>query len=181
MKLKFLLPLLVLLAMVAMFARGLFLDPGRIPSPLIGKPLPHFELPDLHTPDSMITSESLKGRIFLLNVFGSWCVGCHEEHALLMQWAAEKPFDVEIIGLNWKDEPDTARAWLARDGNPYAQIAVDYLGDVAIDYGVYGAPETFLVDANGIIRFKHVGPLTEAVVQDEVFPLIRAIRAEEQQ
>ena len=181
MKLKPLLTLMVFVGLAAALAIGLTLKPQEVPSALVGKPVPEFALPELHDPEAIVTHEVLHGRISLLNVFGTWCPGCHEEHALLMAWSANPPYGVPIFGLNWRDDRAAAITWLARDGNPYERIAFDDAGDVAIDWGVYGAPETFLIDAGGRIRLKHIGVLTEEVVQTRLIPAIEALRAEEAQ
>src|SRR5690606_62061 len=159
---RYAIPLIVVIALVAAFWRGLSLNPGEVPSPLIGKAAPAFSLPTLHDPSARFTHEDLQGKISLLNVFGTWCPGCHEEHALLVEWSKAPPHGVPIYGLNWKDERDAAIQWLARDGNPYARIGFDESGDVGIDWGVYGAPETFLIDTQGRVRLKHVGVLTQS-------------------
>ena len=180
---RFAIPLVVVAALVAVFWRGLFLNPGEVPSPLIGKPAPEFALPELHDPGQTFTHEDLKGRISLLNVFGTWCPGCHEEHPLLVEWSKSPPYGVPIYGLNWAqhqpNEREAAIAWLAREGNPYARIGHDASGDVAIDWGVYGAPETFLIDSQGRVRLKHVGVITEKVLREKIIPAIEALRAEE--
>lgn len=176
---RFVLPLVIVGMLFAALWAGLFRNPGEVPSPHIGRPVPEFALPELHDPDNTFTHEALRGRISLLNVFGTWCPGCHEEHPLLMAWAAQPPYGVPIYGLNWKDDRDAAIAWLQRDGNPYERIAFDAEGDVAIDWGVYGAPETFLIDSSGRIRLKHIGVITESVIVEKLIPAIEALRAEE--
>lgn len=183
MKWRFAIPLVIVGALVAAFWRGLYLNPGEVPSPLIGKPVPEFSLPGLHDPAQRLTHEDLKGEIALLNVFGTWCPGCHEEHPLLMQWANNPPYGVPIYGIDWaqhqENEREAAIAWLERVGNPYAKIGFDIDGDTIIDLGVYGAPETFLIDAEGRVRLKHVGVLTEAVLREKIVPAIEMLRAEE--
>lgn len=174
---RFAIPLVIVVALVAVFWRGLFLKPGEVPSPLIGKPVPEFSLPTLHDAEKRFTHEDLQGGISLVNVFGTWCPGCHEEHPLLMRW--DEYSDVPLYGLNWKDDRAAAIAWLERDGNPYVEIGFDASGDVGIDWGVYGAPETFLVDSNGRVRLKHIGVITEEVLQQKLLPAIEALRAEE--
>lgn len=182
MKIRFLLPFVIVAALAVFFWRGLFLDPTRVPSPLVGKPVPEFELPTLHDPDRTVSDAWFRGKVSLMNVFGTWCPGCHEEHGLLVEFARSS--DVPILGLNWAlgvdaaKEQQAARDWLARTGNPYAEIVADGEGSVAIDWGVYGAPETFVVDANGIIRYKHIGVLTPGVLQQEILPLLKQLRAE---
>lgn len=174
---RFAIPLLVVAALVAAFGRALFLDPGKVPSPLIGQPVPEFSLPGLHDPEVVFSSDDLKGHISLVNVFGSWCPGCHEEHALLMDWSRTR--DIPIYGFNLRDERSAAINWLERDGDPYAKIGFDPGGETSIDWGVYGAPETFLVDASGRIRLKHIGPMTEAVLREKILPAIQVLRGEQ--
>ena len=177
---RFAIPLVVVAALVAVFWRGLFLDPGEVPSPLIGKPIPEFALPTLHDTDETFSSDDLKGHISLLNVFGTWCFGCHEEHALLMAWSQSPPYGIPVYGLNLRDERAAAIDWLERDGNPYTGIGFDKDGAVSIDWGVYGAPETFLIDAQGRVRLKHIGTMSEQVVREKILPAIQALRAEQE-
>lgn len=167
---RYLLPLGIFVALVALLAVGLGKDPRRVPSPFIGKPAPAFDLPLLHAPDQRFTTEILKGRPVLLNVWASWCVECRHEHALLMQLAAEK--GIPIYGLNYKDPRADALQWLVEWGNPYVATGADVDGRVGIDYGVYGVPETFVMDAEGVIRHKHIGALTEQAVRDDILPLL---------
>jgi cytochrome c biogenesis protein CcmG/thiol:disulfide interchange protein DsbE len=162
--------------MVLMFADGLNRDPSEVPSTLIGRPAPAFDLPRLLEPGQRLTNADLKGDVSLLNIWGSWCVGCAQEHDLLLMIARE--FNVPIYGLNWKDERDAALNWLLQLGNPYVAIGVDQENFTGIDYGVYGAPETFVVDKQGIIRHKHIGPLNRDVWFDELLPMIEELRSE---
>lgn len=174
MKARYLIPIAVFLAMVIFLYIGLGRDPRRVPSPLIGKPVPVFDLPRLHAMDQRVTQDVLKGRVSLVNVWASWCVSCRYEHELLMQIARHT--DIPIIGINYKDEHADALKWLADRGDPYETIVYDYDGRAAIDWGVYGTPETFVVDKQGIIRLKHVGPVNEKNLQDELMPLIRQLQ-----
>lgn len=174
--LKFALPALVLIALVALFARGLFLDPTVVPSPLIGKDAPAFSLPTLADGKQTITQEEFRGKVSLLNVWGSWCVACRDEHPVLMQFAAEKV--IPIYGLDYKDDRQAALDMLAKQGDPYTAIAYDQSGDVTINWGVYGAPESFLLDKQGIIRKKYIGPLTPQLIRDDLLPRIQALQAE---
>lgn len=167
--LKFALPLVGFVVLIGFLARGLWLDPHRVPSPLIDKPAPAFTLPDLHQPDASDSLARMKGQVFLLNVWGSWCVSCREEHPVLMELA--RSGKVPIVGLNWRDDRSAALDWLNRFGDPYLMTASDS-GQTAIDYGVYGAPETFVIDKNGTIRDKVIGPLTPEILQEEVLPLV---------
>lgn len=167
---RYLVPLAIFAALVALFAIGLGKDPRRVPSPFIGKPAPAFDLPQLHDPSQRLTSEMLKGRPLLLNVWASWCVECRHEHALLMQLSTEQ--GVPLYGLNYKDPRADALKWLAEWGNPYLATGADGDGRVGIDYGVYGVPETFVIDAGGVIRHKHIGALTEKAITDDILPLL---------
>jgi cytochrome c biogenesis protein CcmG/thiol:disulfide interchange protein DsbE len=153
---------------------GLSLNPREVPSPLIDKPAPAFELPALRAPDELIRLEDLKGQVWLLNVFASWCTPCLEEHPHLVQLAKRKL--VPLYGLNYKDGRSEALTWLERHGDPYTGIMADPDGRTGIEYGVYGVPETFVIDKSGVIRFKHIGPLTLAVLQDEVLPLVSSLQ-----
>jgi cytochrome c biogenesis protein CcmG/thiol:disulfide interchange protein DsbE len=160
--------------MVVVFWLGLGRDPSVVPSPLIGKPAPSFSLPRLDDPGQMLGDEVLRGQVSLVNVWGTWCVGCRQEHDTLLAIAASG--EVPIYGLNWKDDSLQARAWLARLGNPYAATAVDADGRAAIDWGVYGAPETFLIDAEGTVVYKHIAPLTLEIWQRDFMPIIRKLK-----
>ena len=148
-------------------------DPNAIPSPLIGKPLPAFTLPTLHDPSQQIDATTLRGVPFLLNVWASWCPECRVEHPLIEQLA--RSGTIRVVGFNYKDEADDAKRWLARFGDPYTTIITDRDGRVAIDFGVYGAPETFLVDAQGIIRYKRIGAITPMVLATEIKPRLAAM------
>lgn len=144
-----------------------------LPSPLIGRPAPEFSLPVLHEPGRLVSSQELLGEPYLLNVWGSWCPGCRVEHPVIEAFAKRQR--VRVIGYNWKDEHADAIRWLEQFGNPYWLVLVDYDGRTAIDWGIYGAPETFLVDADGIIRWKHVGPIDEATITGQLEPLLDAM------
>lgn len=171
---RYLLPLAVFGLLVLVFYRGLYLDPAVVPSPLIGKPAPAFELPRLGDPRQTVSSNVLKGRVSLVNVWATWCVGCRQEHDALL--AIARSGVVPIIGLNYKDERLAALAWLEQLGDPYEKSAYDEQGLAALDWGVYGAPETFLVDADGIVRFKHLGPLSLEIFESDLLPLIRELQ-----
>jgi len=168
--LRYLLPLAVFIAIAFFLWRGLALNPREVPSPLIGKPVPAFKVPLLDDKSKTLSSAELRGKVYLLNVWGSWCVSCREEHPVLVELA--KRGTIPIYGLNWKDKPADATAWLARFGDPYVASGVDADGKVAIDFGVYGAPETYLVDREGVIRFKQTGPLTWKVIEEKIMPLL---------
>jgi cytochrome c biogenesis protein CcmG, thiol:disulfide interchange protein DsbE len=166
-------PLVLFFVVAAFLGVGLTLKPREIPSPLIDKPAPGFTLPQLHAGDRVLTPEQLKGRVYLLNVWASWCGSCRVEHPHLM--ALAKSGRIPIYGLNYKDGREAGLDWLQRHGDPYVASAFDADGRVAIDYGVYGAPETFLVDARGVIRYKHIGPLTPEVIEAKLMPLAREL------
>jgi cytochrome c biogenesis protein CcmG/thiol:disulfide interchange protein DsbE len=171
---RYLLPLGIFVIIAVFLGVGLKLNPREIPSPLIDKPAPSFDLPQLHDPGLRFSSEQMKGKVWLFNVWASWCVSCRQEHPYLVELA--RTGEVPIYGLDYKDDPDAAKGWLARWGNPYTLSAVDADGRVGIDFGVYGVPETYLIDQQGIIRFKQIGPLTPNVIQGSVLPLVRQLR-----
>jgi len=172
--LRFVVPLALFAGLAVLLFAGLGKDTRLVPSPLIDKPAPAYDLPALHDPSRRVTNTQFAGAPYVLNVWGSWCVECRNEHAALTAFAERNL--VPVVGLNWKDDGSDAKRWLAKFGDPYDVIPVDADGRVAIDYGVYGAPETFLVDADGIIRFKHVGPLTPALVERELVARISALQ-----
>ncbi len=174
--LKFLIPLAVFVAIAVFLYRGLSLDPRKLPSPLVDKPAPAFSLPQLEKPTENWSLEAMRGEVWLLNVWGSWCAACVVEHPLLNKLAADGT--VPIVGLAWKDKPDDSKKWLARYGNPFSVVVVDQKGNVAIDYGVYGAPETFLIDKRGVIRHKQTGPFTPDLIRDELIPLVKKLKEE---
>jgi cytochrome c biogenesis protein CcmG/thiol:disulfide interchange protein DsbE len=167
---RYLLPLIVFLVLVGFFAIGLNLNPREVPSPLIGKPAPAFSLPRLDAPDQKVAAQDMKGKVWVLNVWASWCVPCRQEHPLIAELA--KASGVPVYGLNYKDKPADASAWLGKLGNPYAATLSDIEGLVGIDYGVYGVPETFVIDKQGVIRLKHIGPLTPEALRNTVLPML---------
>jgi cytochrome c biogenesis protein CcmG/thiol:disulfide interchange protein DsbE len=169
-RLLYILPLIAFAAVAAWFAVGLTRDPGIVPSALIDRPIPDFALPPLDEDRPALSDATIKGRVALVNVFASWCVPCKVEHPILMRLAEEKR--VPIYGINYKDRGADARKWLGELGNPYAAIGHDESGRVGIDWGVYGVPETFVIDRDGRIRFKHVGPITPQVLRETILPLI---------
>jgi len=173
---RFLLPLGVFLALAVALAAGLSRDPRALPSPLIGKPAPSFELPLLDTDGRSLRSSDMQGKVWVLNVWASWCTPCQVEHPLLVDLAARTR--VPIYGLNYKDQPAAARAWLKRLGNPYAATMTDIDGRTGIDFGVYGVPETFVIDRAGKVRFRHAGPMTPEVLQQTLTPLLRDLERE---
>ena len=175
-----LLPFFAFLGLVVLFGFGIWWntkhDQREVPSPLIGRAAPEFRLPVLDDPSRTVAKADLLGKPYLLNVFGSWCFACGEEHPVLM--AEGKALGVKLVGYNYKDEPGAAKGWLAEHGNPYDLVIADVEGRTAIDFGVYGAPETFLVDGKGVIRYKRIGPLTPDVIEREVKPALAAIAKE---
>lgn len=171
---RYLLPLGIFAVLVFFLFRGLGLNPREVPSPLVNKPVPNFSLPKLHAPGEKLSAADLKGQVWLLNVWGSWCVSCRLEHPLLNDLARNKV--VPIYGLNWKDKREDAVAWLNKFGDPYTTSIADIDGRVAIDFGVYGAPETFVIDKQGLIRHKHIGPLTADAMQKQILPLIEQLK-----
>ncbi len=172
---RYFLPLLALLAIGALFWVGLGLKPTVVPSPLIGHPVPAFELPLLEDPERTFTQADLEGRVSLVHVWATWCVTCRAEHPTLLAFA--RTGRVPVIGFVYKDDRALATRWLESVGNPYVFNVFDEAGTVAIDWGVYGTPETFVVDRGGIIRYKHVGPLTAELIERELIPLLDALGA----
>ena len=171
--LKFLIPLALFLVLAAFLAVGLNLNPREVPSPLIGKPAPAFELTKLDAPDQKLRRDDLLGKVWVLNVWASWCAPCREEHPLLVEFARRKI--APVYGLNYKDTRPAGMAFLTQLGNPYEASLFDGDGRIGIDYGVYGVPETFVVDKQGTIRFKHVGPLTPEVIAGKIVPLLKEL------
>ena len=172
---RFLVPLAVFIVMVAFLAVGLGLNPREIPSPLINKAAPAFQLPQLHQPDKTFSQQDMIGKVWLLNVWASWCVSCRQEHPLLMDLA--KSNVVPIYGLNYKDPREDALAWLKELGDPYVLSIADRNGRVGIDYGVYGVPETFVIDKEGAIRYKQIGPVTPEALRDKILPLVKELQS----
>jgi cytochrome c biogenesis protein CcmG, thiol:disulfide interchange protein DsbE len=172
--LRMLIPLAVFLVLVVFLYVGLYRDPREIPSPLVDKPAPAFTLAKLHAPDQKLSAADMKGKVWLLNVWASWCVSCREEHPLLVELA--KANVVPLIGLNYKDKNDLGIAWLRQNGDPYNFSVVDADGRVGIDYGVYGVPETFVIDKNGVIRYKQIGPITAEALEKKILPLVRELQ-----
>jgi cytochrome c biogenesis protein CcmG/thiol:disulfide interchange protein DsbE len=171
---RFAIPLVLFAALVAIFAIGLNRDPREVPSPFIDKPAPAFRVEQLHEPKAAFSPEEMKGKVWMLNVWASWCVSCRVEHPLLVELSRRNI--VPIVGLNYKDQRADGIAWLAKFGNPYALSAWDFDGRVGIDYGVYGAPETFVIDKQGVIRHKQIGPITPEALEKKILPLIRSLQ-----
>ena len=172
---RYLIPLIVFVVMLGFLAVGLQLNPREVPSPLINKPAPAFKLPTLSEPDKSISAQDLRGKVWVLNVWASWCVACRVEHPVFVDFA--KTGAVPIYGLNYKDKREDALRWLAKFGDPYQQSMSDTEGLVGIDFGVYGVPETFVIDKEGVIRLKHIGPVTPEVLQRTILPLIKKLNA----
>jgi cytochrome c biogenesis protein CcmG/thiol:disulfide interchange protein DsbE len=168
------LPIAIFSVLAGFLYVGLYKDPSLVPSPLIGKPIPSFQLSTLKDADAIITQENFKGEIALINVWGTWCVACKQEHAALVYIADKK--NIPIYGLNYKDDREMAKQWLVDYGDPYVMSAFDASGRIAIDFGVYGAPETFLIDDKGIIRHKLVGIMTADVWEQQFVPKIKLIQ-----
>jgi cytochrome c biogenesis protein CcmG/thiol:disulfide interchange protein DsbE len=167
-------PLAIFILLVGFLAVGLKLDPREVPSPLVGKAAPAFDLPILHQPDKRFVPGDMRGKVWLLNVWASWCVSCREEHPVLVELS--KKGVLPILGLNYKDKGSEANEWLRRFGNPYQLSAVDADGRIGIDYGVYGVPETYVIDAEGVIRYKQIGPITPEVLENKILPLVAALK-----
>jgi cytochrome c biogenesis protein CcmG, thiol:disulfide interchange protein DsbE len=170
---RFLLPLGIFALLVALLGIGLTLNPREVPSPLVGKPAPHFELPQLHEPGKTFSERDMLGKVWLLNVWASWCGPCRQEHPVLLDLA--KTGAVPVVGMNYKDERKDSVAWLKDLGDPYKVSAYDIQGRVGIDYGVYGVPETYVIDKRGVIRYKRIGPLTPQIVKEKVLPLVQEL------
>lgn len=173
---RFLLPLVIFLVMVGFLFIGLNLDPREVPSPLVGKPAPMFSLPRLDNPKQVFSPKEMLGQVWLFNTWASWCPACKDEHPLLVELS--KAGVVPIIGLDYKDTNQDAQQWLDQAGNPYTVNAVDADGRVGIDYGVYGVPETYVIDKAGKIYYKHIGPITAESLRDKILPLVKRLQAQ---
>lgn len=170
----FFIPLVSFVVLACFLGAGLLLDPKEVPSPLIGKPAPSFDIGRLDNADAMLRNADMQGHVWMLNVWASWCTACRQEHPVLMEFARSQA--IPMYGLNYKDERHAATAWLAHFGNPYGASLFDPTGRVGMDFGVYGVPETFIMDRHGIVRFKHIGPLTPEVLRTQIEPLLRQLR-----
>lgn len=176
MRWRYLLPLAGVVLLIGLLAVGLKLDPRKVPSPLIGKPAPAFDLPTLAQPERRLATTDLRGEVAVVNVWASWCVTCREEHPVLMDFSRRNL--VPLYGLNYKDERTDALAWLAEFGNPYRDSVSDSEGKTGLDWGVYGVPETFILDKQGRIRYKHIGAVSAADLQQRLLPLITDLQRE---
>jgi cytochrome c biogenesis protein CcmG/thiol:disulfide interchange protein DsbE len=164
----------IFIALVALLAIGLQLNPREVPSPLIGKPAPAFELPLLTEPDKRFSEKQMLGKVWMLNVWASWCPPCLAEHPVVTRISQSGL--VPVVGLNYKDQREEALPWLKRNGDPYQLVVFDPNGRIGIDYGVYGVPETYVIDRQGVIRYKQIGPLTADVVQKKIEPLVKELQ-----
>ncbi|MEQ1767273.1 MAG: DsbE family thiol:disulfide interchange protein [Methylotenera sp.] len=173
---RFILPLVIFLVVAGFLFKGLNLDPREVPSPLVGKPAPQFSLPRLDNPETVFTPKEMLGKVWLFNVWASWCGACRDEHPLLVELA--KTGFVPVYGMDYKDTREDAQQWLDQRGNPYVATAMDIDGQVGIDYGVYGVPETYVIDKKGTIAYKQIGPITEEVLRDKLIPLIKRLKAQ---
>jgi len=171
---RFLLPFGLFVVVVGFLAVGLTLNPRELPSPLVGKPAPAFTLPQLHDQEKTFSPADMTGKVWLLNFWASWCGGCKDEHPVLIHLAQSGA--VPIYGMDYKDQRNEALSWLREWGNPYSVVAVDELGRVGINYGVYGVPETYVIDKQGVIRYKQIGPLNDDVVAKKILPLVKELR-----
>ncbi len=173
---RYLLPLGAFAVLVVFLGIGLKLDPREVPSPLIGKPAPAFSLPQLHEPTKTFAPEQMKGKVWLLNVWASWCVSCRQEHVYLTEFA--RTGVVDVVGLDYKDVPEDGQRWLAQLGNPYVLSVIDREGMAGLDWGVYGVPETFVIDKKGHIRHKQTGPVDPTILQTVILPLVQTLNGE---
>ena len=172
---RFLLPLVIFIVLAGFLFVGLGLNPREVPSPLIDKPAPAFVLPQLENDKQTFSPAEMKGKVWLLNVWASWCVSCREEHPVLM--ALSRKNIVPIYGLDYKDKNEDGETWLREGGNPYTTVATDADGRVGIDYGVYGVPETYVIDKQGVIRYKEIGAITRDNLQKKILPLVAELQA----
>ena len=171
-----LIPFALFVILLILLGVGLRLDPREVPSPLVGKPAPDFRLPTLQDPHVFLSKQSLLGKVYLLNVWASWCTSCRQEHPLLVEVAHAHAID--LYGLDYKDRREDALQWLTEFGNPYQSVAVDEDGRVGIDYGVYGVPESYLIDKKGVIRYKYIGPITPEKLETQLLPFVKQLAAE---
>lgn len=177
MKARLLWPLAIFLVLAGFLAYGLRLDPREVPSPLVGKPAPAFAAPALAAPERTLRQQDLAGKVWMLNVWASWCGACREEHPVLVAYS-RRPGAVPVYGLNYKDKREDGLGWLGQFGNPYTDSVFDPDGRIGIDYGVYGVPETFVIDRAGVIRYKQIGPITPSVLRDKIEPLLKQLSAQ---
>ena len=172
---RFILPFIVFMIMAAFLYVGLSLDPHEVPSPLVGKAAPAFTLPQLHEPSKQFSTQDMKGKVWLFNVWASWCTACRDEHPVLMGLSRQNI--VPIYGMDYKDKREDGEAVLRESGNPYTLVVSDIEGRVGIDYGVYGVPETYVIDKQGVIQYKQIGPVTPQSLNEKILPLIKELQA----
>ena len=175
MRARLLWPLAIFLVLAVFLGVGLKLDPREVPSPLVNKPAPAFAAPSLPSPERTLRKEDMLGKVWMLNVWASWCGACRDEHPVLVEYSRRG--GVPIYGLNYKDKREDGMGWLKQFGNPYVDSVFDQDGRIGIDYGVYGVPETFVIDRAGVIRYKHIGPITPDVLRDKIEPLLKQLNA----
>jgi len=172
---RFILPFVIFMIVAIFLFVGLGLNPHEVPSPLVGKPAPAFSLPQLHEPDKQFSLQDMKGKVWLFNVWASWCTACEYEHPLFMELSRRNL--VPLYGMDYKDKREDGMAWLQQHGNPYTLVVSDAEGRVGIDYGVYGVPETYLIDKQGVIQYKHIGVVTEKDLSEKILPLVKELQA----
>ncbi|MFZ2524474.1 MAG: DsbE family thiol:disulfide interchange protein [Candidatus Ferrigenium altingense] len=172
---RFILPFVVFLIMAAFMYVGLGLNPHEVPSPLVGKTAPAFTLPQLHEPAKQFSPQDMKGKVWLFNVWASWCTACENEHPVFLELSRQNL--VPIYGMDYKDKREDGEAWLRKHGNPYALVVSDAEGRVGIDYGVYGVPETYVIDKQGVIQHKHIGAVTPKILDEKIIPLVKELQA----
>lgn len=172
---RFILPFVVFLIMAAFMYVGLGLNPHEVPSPLVGKTAPAFTLPQLHEPAKQFSPQDMKGKVWLFNVWASWCTACENEHPVFLELSRQNL--VPIYGMDYKDKREDGEAWLRKHGNPYALVVSDAEGRVGIDYGVYGVPETYVIDKQGVIQHKHIGAVTPEILDEKIIPLVKELQA----
>ena len=172
---RFILPLVVFLIVATFMYAGLSLNPREVPSPLIGKPAPSFTLPQLHEPAGNFSPQDLKGKVWLFNVWASWCTACEGEHPVFMELSRQKL--VPLYGMDYKDKREDGMAWLNKHGNPYTLVVSDAEGRTGIEYGVYGVPETYVIDKQGVIQLKHIGAVTKQILDEKILPMVKELQA----
>ena len=172
---RFILPFVVFIIVAAFMYVGLGLNPREVPSPLVGRAAPAFTLPQLHEPSKQFSPQDMKGKVWLFNVWASWCTACESEHPVFMQLSRQNL--VPIYGMDYKDKREDGEAWLRKHGNPYALVVSDAEGRIGIDYGVYGVPETYVIDKQGVIQHKHIGAVTPKILEEKILPLVKELQA----
>lgn len=171
---RFILPFIVFMIMAAFMYAGLSLNPHEVPSPLVGKPAPAFMLPQLYEPSKQFSPQDMKGKVWLFNVWASWCTACENEHHVFVELSRKNL--VPIYGMDYKDKREDGTAWLDKHGNPYTLAVSDTEGRVGIEYGVYGVPETYVIDKQGVIRHKHIGAVTQQILDEKILPMVKELQ-----